>query len=144
MAYRKLRDILHHQKLLHVTPDATVLAAVEQMEAHNVAAVLVIADGELCGIFTERDLLRRVVARRREPAETPISEAMSSEVVSVDGDKLGFEAVRLMHERRVRHIAVTGLGGVGFGIVSIRDFPPEELTVFEREIEFEERLWNRV
>lgn len=144
MPYRTLREILRRQDLLHVTPATPTLTTAQRMAERNVGAVLVLDQGDLRGIFTERDLLRRVVAEGLDPAKTPISDAMTTETICIDGGRTGFEAVRLMHERDVRHIVVMGLDDPGYGIVSVRDFPPGELAAFHREIEFEERVWEEI
>lgn len=144
MHHRKLRDILKNQHLLHVSSATTVADATKQMVERNVAAILVIDDAQLKGIFTERDALRRIVAKQRDPAETSIGDVMTRKVVSLTGDRIGFEAVRLMDEMHVRHIAVTDLPGVGFGIVSIRDFAYTELATFEKEIDFERHVWSAI
>jgi len=112
------------------------------MSQRHVASLPILRDGDLVGIFTERDMLQRVVARGVDPATTAVSQVMTPSPITVDADLTGFEAVRTMHERGVRHLVVTGLGGTGYGIISIRDFPTSELATFEREIEFEERVWE--
>jgi signal-transduction protein with cAMP-binding, CBS, and nucleotidyltransferase domain len=143
--HRSLQEILRDQDLLHVTGDTNVQAAARHMAARNVAAVLVIDGGALKGIFTERDLLRRIVAQGREPAQTPIAEAMTTEMISIGAGHMGFEAFQLMHEHNVRHVVVTGLeGACPFGIVSIRDFPPCDRATYESEIAFEEHVWEVV
>jgi signal-transduction protein with cAMP-binding, CBS, and nucleotidyltransferase domain len=144
MHHRKLREIVADQDLLHVESTVCIDAVARLMAERNVAAVLIIDDGQLCGIFTERDLLRRVVAENRVPADTPVSEVMSASVVSLEAHHLGFEAVALMIELSIRHVVVTGLPDGRYGIVSIRDFALSELSSFEKEIEFEKRVWSSI
>ena len=137
MRLRTLREMVRGQDLLHVSPQTSVQAAAERMAERHVAAVLVIEAGRLKGIFTERDLLQRVVATARDPGKTPIYEVMSKNVVALDAHRKGFEAARLMHEGGIRHVAVTGLGGDRYEIVSIRDFLNSELAEFDHAFEFE-------
>ncbi len=144
MHQRKLRDILEKQDLLHVNSATNVATATKQMVERNVAAILIIDDGELKGIFTERDALRRIVAGERDPAVTSIGDVMTTKVVSLTGDRIGFEAVRLMDEMHVRHIVVTDLPGIGYGIASMRDFAYTELATFEKEIDFEQHVWGAI
>ena len=144
MPNRKLHDILRGQDLVYVDPTADVLSTVKRMADRNVAAVLILADGALQGIFTERDLLRRVVAAENSPATTLIKEVMTRDVLIVDADRTGFEAYRLMHENNVRHVAVIGLEGIGYGVASIRDFRFGELKNYDTELEFEERVWEEI
>lgn len=144
MHHRKLSEIVANQDLLHVEGTVYVDTVAKQMAERNVAAVLIIDDGKLSGIFTERDLLRRVVAENRIPADTPVRDVMSTSVVSLGAEHLGFEAVALMIELSIRHVVVSGLADGRFGIVSIRDFALSELSSFEKEIEFEKRVWSSI
>jgi len=146
MPQRRLGDIVRNQNLLHVHPETTVHAAAVQMTDRHVAAVLVLDDGALKGIFTERDLLQRVVAPGLDPDSTPIGQVMTPDPLSIDAGALGFEAVRLMREEGIRHMVVTGMpdSGFGYAIVSQRDFMGAEMADFERELEFENRLWEEI
>ncbi|MBO6948912.1 MAG: CBS domain-containing protein [Rhodospirillales bacterium] len=144
MHHRKLKEIVADQKLVHVEGTSYVDSVAKLMADKNVAAVLIIDDGNLSGIFTERDLLRRVVAEGRNPTDTLIRDVMTSSVVALNAEQLGFEAVALMIELSIRHVVVTGLPGGGYGIVSIRDFALTELSSFEKEIEFEKQVWSSI
>ncbi len=144
MHHRKLREIVAGQSLLNVNSKTLVVDVAKRMRDRNVAAVLVIDDGEMVGIFTERDMLRRVVAHGRDSTKTKIADVMTKNVATLDGSRLGFEAVALMIERNIRHIAVTGLPDSGYGIVSMRDFAHSELSSFERELQFEQEVWSSI
>lgn len=144
MHHRKLKEIVADQDLAHVEGTMYVDSVAQLMAERNVAAVLVIDDGILSGVFTERDLLRRVVAAGLNPPDTMIRHVMTTAVVSLDAECLGFEAVALMNELSIRHVVVTGLADNGYGIVSIRDFALRELTTFEKEIEFEKQVWTSI
>lgn len=144
MHHRKLREIVAGQDLVHVEGTVHVVSVAKLMTERNVAAVLVIDDGTLSGIFTERDLLRRVVAAGRNPADTAIRDVLTSSVVSLDANCLGFEAVALMIDLGIRHVVVSGLDEGRYGIVSIRDFALRELSTFEKEIEFEKQVWSSI
>jgi CBS domain-containing protein len=141
MRGRTLNDIVANQELLHAAPTASVLEAVKQMDARNVAAVLVMEKGKLAGIFTERDLLKRVVAKGRDPAAAKLAEAMTPDPVTVSADAHPVEAMRLMRERGFRHLPVVR-GGRVVGVVSIRDFVGDEIAEFEREVDFRDALWE--
>ncbi|MEX0695072.1 MAG: CBS domain-containing protein [Rhodospirillales bacterium] len=144
MHHRKLQDIVAGQNLLHVTGALDIVSVAKRMAERNVAALLVIEGGTLMGIFTERDLLRRVVAVGLEPARTKLADVMTTEIVTLDGGRLGFEAAVLMIERGIRHVVVSGLPDPGYGIVSIRDFAHGEMSSFEKEIEFEKKVWSSI
>ncbi len=142
--HRKLSDVVKNQNVLYVNSTSNVVTATRQMVERNVAALLIIDEGVLKGIFTERDALRRIIAVERDPAKTRISEVMTTEIITLPGERLSFEAVRLMDEFRIRHVVVTDLPGIGFGIVSIRDFAGIELASFEKEIAFEHHVWSAI
>lgn len=144
MHHRKLGEIIAGQSLLHVDSGTSVVDAAKRMSENNVAAILIIDDGVLAGIFTERDLLRRVVAVSLDPRKTTLAEVMSKQVISLSADRLGFEAAALMIEYAIRHIAVTDVDGNGYGIVSIRDFALGEISDFKREIDFEQGVWSSI
>lgn len=144
MHHRKLQDIVAGQNLLHVTGETDIVSVSKLMAERNVAALLAIEDGTLKGIFTERDLLRRVVAVGLNPAKTKLSDVMTTEIVTLDANRLGFEAAALMIEHGIRHVVVSGLPDQGYGIVSIRDFAHGEMSGFEKEIEFEKKVWSSI
>ncbi len=143
MPKRKLIDIVGDQELLYTAPDAPVQEAVEQMAARHVAAILVVEAGALKGVFTERDLLQRVVAAGLDTVNTTISQVMTPDPISLDARQSGFEAVRTMYEEGIRHIVVTGLAG-GYGVVSMRDFLGSELADFEKAMDFQSHVWEDI
>lgn len=143
MPRRTIDEMIRGQVLLAVPPDTSVRAAAQQMSQRHVAAVLVIEDGELRGIFTERDLLQRVVATGLDPERTPIAEVMSPEPVTVDAGAPSVAALRAMTEHGIRHVVVRGRSGeVAYGMLSIRDFVGAEIATVERELEFQQQLWE--
>ncbi len=142
MAIRRVKDIIARQRLLTVKPEETARDAARRMIAHNVAAVLVVDDGDtLLGIFTERDLLRRVVAEGRDPDRTPVAVAMTKTPHIVAPSATVLEAMRIMQERHVRHLPVA-VDGRAVGVVSIRDFLGAELDEVRREHEQREKIWE--
>ena len=106
--------------VLSVGRDATVLDAVEAMCSHKVGAVLVCSGNRPEGIFTERDLMTRVILAHRDPAATRVEDVMTSEVVCVDPDTRAEEAMAIITDRRCRHLPVVGEGQIS-GLVSIGD-----------------------
>lgn len=103
-----------------VTPAATVISAVERMCEAHVGAVLVCNAGIPLGIFSERDLMRRVILARRDPATTTVAEVMTADVVCVAPDTPAREAMAIMTDRRCRHLPVVS-GGRVTGMLSIGD-----------------------
>jgi CBS domain-containing protein len=117
-----LASVLGHKggTVHSVAPDATVIDAVRKMNEERIGAVLVCESSEMLGIFTERDVLCRVVDRSRDPATTPIYEVMTSEVVTVHPSMTVEEAMAVISEKRCRHLPVLENGALR-GLVSIGD-----------------------
>src|SRR5581483_5050016 len=87
-------------------PKATVLQAALAMNEHRVGSLVVVDDGRVVGILTERDILVRVVAGRRDPASTAVADVMTAEVVCCSPDTTLDEARGAMRDRRIRHLPV--------------------------------------
>jgi CBS domain-containing protein len=103
-----------------VPPETLVLDAVRTMNQARVGAVLVCVVNELVGIFTERDVLNRVVDPGRDPASTKVVEVMTSEVVTVRSSTGIQDAMAVISERRFRHLPVIDDGKL-LGVVSSGD-----------------------
>ena len=116
-----------------VEVSATVLQAVDKMCRAHVGAVLVMDDDRLVGIFSERDLMTRVVLARKDPARTPVEEVMTRDVVSIAVETTPREAMAIVTERRVRHLPVV-VGRRIVGVVSIGDLVRCSLEDREHEI----------
>ncbi|HTS87213.1 MAG TPA: CBS domain-containing protein [Gemmatimonadales bacterium] len=122
-----VRDILARKgtSVVTVTPDSTVLAAAQLMNTKGIGAVLVVEGSELRGIFTERDVMRRVVAEERPPATTVVGDVMSTGLVTAKPETTMDECAAMMTARRIRHLPVLGPDGLA-GVVTIGD-----LTAFQ-------------
>jgi CBS domain-containing protein len=118
-----------------VGPDATVLEAVERMAEHGVGGVAVVENGELVGIFTERDVMMRVVLRLREPKQTRVREVMTSPVETASEGMAEEDALVYMVERHVRHLPIVGLDGKLKGILSIRNVLEHRVDELARELQ---------
>jgi CBS domain-containing protein len=103
-----------------VEPEDPVLEAIRLMAEHHVGALLVMQGAELRGIVSERDYARKVILRGRSSSETPVREIMSSPVHTVGPDTTLEECMRLVTDRRVRHLPVVEKGRV-VGVISIGD-----------------------
>lgn len=124
MIDRPVGDVLKGKSspnLLSVASTATVLEAVALMDEKGLGSVLVRdAGGKMVGIFTERDLMRRVVRQGRDPKTTPMSAVMSPDVRQVPATESIVEVLRIMVEHGYRHMLVAE-GAKPAGVVSIRD-----------------------
>ena len=118
----KVRDLLTHKgpDVVSVPTTASVLDAARLMNEHHIGGVVVMEAGRPVGIFTERDVLRRVVGAGRDPVSTPVREVMSTTLLTVTPDTLVEECRALMTERRIRHVPVVGAAGLE-GLVTAGD-----------------------
>ena len=119
-----VRDVLARKathEVLSLPPSASALEAAQLMNDHAVGAVVVMAEGTLLGIFTERDVLRRVVAAQRHPREVPLSEVMTKAPVTCSPATPVEECAAVMTARRIRHLPVLDAVEGLVGLVSIGD-----------------------
>ncbi len=116
------------RNIITVDKKTTVMDVAGLMETKNVGSVLVMdkESGQIAGIITERDIVRKVVAKGVDGSSYMVKGVMSFPLLTVDSDKTIFEAGDLMDQKKVRHLAVTE-GGEIVGIISIRDLinPPK-------------------
>lgn len=117
-----VRDLLARKsgEVVTVTGSTTVLDASTLMVERGIGGVVVVEAGGLVGIFTERDVLRRVVAVRLDPAQTLVRDVMTAPVLTVTPETPLEECQATMTQRRIRHLPVVGPAGLG-GLVSSGD-----------------------
>jgi CBS domain-containing protein len=132
----RLAEILEEKgrDVLEISADASVLEAVQEMVENNVGALLVKDAGEVVGIVTERDYLRRVTLEGRTE-EAPVSEIMSSPLVIATLETTIDGCMALMTDRRIRHVPVVEEGKV-VGLVSIGDLVKFKSKLQTFEIQF--------
>ena len=117
-----VRDILAKKGsvIVALPPAASVLDAARVMSDRSLGAVLVMEEGSLAGIFTERDVLRRVVAEGRDPASTLLGGVMTRDVITCTPATTLEECRETMTRRRIRHLPVMGASGL-CGVISSGD-----------------------
>ena len=103
-----------------VSPDDTIFDALRLMAERNIGAVLVMSDGAIAGIVSERDYARKVVLLGRTSKTTPVRDIMTTDVVSVEPGWTADQCMALMTDQRIRHLPVVENGAL-VGIVSIGD-----------------------
>ena len=119
---RKMRDIMSSAPVCMASTE-TVSAVAKAMREHGVGTALVLADGQLSGLVTDRDIAVRVLAENRDPGTTLVGEICSREVAVLSPDDGVEQAERLIRERAVRRIPVLA-DGIPVGMVSTGDLAP--------------------
>jgi CBS domain-containing protein len=107
-------------QVLSVLPGATMLEALTLMAEHNVGALLVVDNGQLVGIVTERDYARKIALAGRSSQTTPVKDVMSSQVITVTPSWTADQCMVLMDEKHIRHLPVIENDKL-VGVISIRD-----------------------
>jgi CBS domain-containing protein len=139
MMLRKLiPEVVHDQKLATLPASATVCEAARLMRARHIGSVLVTTtDGRLEGIFTERDMVCRVVAEHHDPDKTKLRAVMTAKPDTLGPDATALDALRRMHDGGFRHLPIVK-NGRPIGIVSRRDFFGMEKARIDEETD----LWQ--
>lgn len=128
MADRTVFESISRTHLVTTHARSTVFeAACIMMRARSGSVLILNEDGGPAGIFTERDLLNKVVAKALDPAATPVSAVMTRNPMTVPPEMSVREAVLLMKERRFRHLPIVAATGKVVGMFSFRDASPREM-----------------
>lgn len=106
--------------MVTVSPAATVMEAVRIMDQESIGAVAVTQHHRLMGIFSERDLMLRVVSERRDPERTLIQDVMTTPVETIHRDSTPDEALKFMLEKNFRHLPIVDRDGRLAGMISMR------------------------
>lgn len=117
---KQIAELIEGQTLWVIDPSYNVRAAAQEMTEKNIGAVAVVDAGRLTGIFSERDIMARVVARGLNPDNTPVEVVMSKELVVASPSDDVDSALQKMHAIRARHLPVVDDGKL-VGMISIRD-----------------------
>ncbi|MHB8666724.1 MAG: CBS domain-containing protein [Burkholderiales bacterium] len=132
MFSQRIRSVMEQKKLVTTAPTTTVNEAAKLMAKRNVGAVMIVEEGRLVGIFTERDAVFRVIAKGRDTHTTPLADVMTRTPQTVDPDKTFGYALLVMHENGFRHLPVIE-NGKPIGIISSRNALDPELEEFVAE-----------
>ena len=118
----KLKDLLAKKEnvVIQVESDCIIAAAARKMRDNKVGALMVMKNDTLSGIFTERDLMSRVVAEGLDPEKVQVSEAMTSSIATVPMETPIREAANIMSQNRIRHLPVLEEGKL-YGVISVGD-----------------------
>ncbi len=116
-----------------IAPDARVFDALRLMAEKNVGALIVLDNGKLAGIFSERDYARKVILLGKSSHDIPVREIMTAKVITVQPNQTVEECMALMTEKRIRHLPVTD-GERLIGVLSIGDLVKEVIADQEQTI----------
>ncbi len=139
MTIRTLRDIVAQQTPVTAPATLSVRDAAIVMKQRHIGAMMVVENGVLAGVFTERDALNRVVAEGRDPQATSLADVMTKNPRTLSPDAVFAAALELMHEGRFRHVPIVE-HGVPVGMVSVRDAMGPELESFVYEMLRQEQV----
>ena len=117
-----------------VAPSMTIAEAVAEMNRHRIGSIVVLEHGRLAGIFTERDVLRRVIAEQRDPQTTSVATVMTLRVATIAPEATVEEAMRTFSEQGCRHLPVVR-GQWVYGVLSIGDISRWMADVHRTEAE---------
>jgi CBS domain-containing protein len=131
---KKLREIMRPEFRFTIQPTASVSDAVRLMAAHNVGIVAVVDDERLIGVFSERDLLQRVVAQGRPPESTRLAEVMTTTLITAEADEDYQSAMLRMDQANIRHLPVIERGRL-LSMLSIRDLMRVEMIAQGQELQ---------
>jgi CBS domain-containing protein len=129
----RVRDVVHQSQLFSVEEHQSVAEVAQAMAGFHVGAILVLKGDELRGIFSERDLMMRVVLERRDPDRTPVRDVMSTNLSTIDECATAEQAMEAMQAHNCRHLPVTREGRV-VAFLSMRDLMNYEVARQTEEI----------
>jgi CBS domain-containing protein len=131
-------DIVRDQVLITLSPDVSVRQAVAVMAEHKIGALLIAVDEKLVGIFTERDVVMRVISKDLDPDTTLVKEAMTASPDTVGPNDVALDALERMREGGYRHLPV--VEGRIVGMVSIRDLFNAVKKELEQDLKHRDQL----
>jgi CBS domain-containing protein len=133
MPHRSVRDVIAKQKPLTAPGNTTIVTAARLMKKHSIGALMIVEDGHLAGIFTERDAVFRVLAASRDPKTTHVADVMTTKPKTIGPDKAVGHALLMMYDGGFRHVPVVE-HGKPLGMISARDALGPELQEFEGQL----------
>ena len=133
-----VRDLLHAKgnEVWSISPEASVFDAIKMMAEKHVGALVVVQEGRLVGIVSERDYARKVILRQKSSRSTPVREIMTGRVIYVHPHQEIGDCMALMTDKAIRHLPVLGDDEAVIGIISIGDVVRALLS--EREFQIQQ------
>ena len=121
------------QNIWYVSPDSCVYDAIEMMAEKYVGALLVVSEGKLIGVVSERDYARKVILQGKSSKQTQVKEIMTSPAIFVTPEQTVEDSMRIMTEKHIRHLPVVENGAI-LGVVSIGDLVKWVISAQEQTI----------
>jgi CBS domain-containing protein len=128
-------DLVRGREVFFVTSDSTVLETVHHLVEKNIGAVPVLEDGRLAGIFSERDLMTKVIVKGRDPGKVSVGEVMTRDMIVARVDEPVESCEKRMSRARIRHVPVVE-GDRMVGFISLRDLLEVEISAKSEEIQY--------
>ena len=132
---KKLQEIMRENFIFALQRNATVAEAASMMEAHNVGIVSILEGERLVGLFSERDVVRRVINRGLDPLMTPVGDVMTRNLVVANPDEDYQAAMHKMDQANIRHLPVVD-GDRLVSMLSIRDLMRVDMARMHEEIRY--------
>jgi CBS domain-containing protein len=129
----RIHDLINNQDTYRADGTQTVMEVVQAMVTRNIGAVPIVRDGLLVGIFSERDLMKRVVAEARDPQVTRLEEVMTEDPLTVSPTETPENCMLLMRRHGFRHLPICD-GKQLLGVISLRDLLLHNLTEKDYEV----------
>jgi CBS domain-containing protein len=129
----QIKDLVKDRDVYYVQADKSVMEVARYMVERNIGAVPVVRDGELVGIFSERDIMKRVLVGGVDPRQTMVSEVMTANPYTVPLDTDLEQCLRLMRDHNFRHLPICD-GKKLLGLVSLRDVLHQEVIEKDGEV----------
>lgn len=128
-----VRDIMQSKKIHSVSGNSTVHEASVLMSELNIGALIVGDENKIEGLFSERDLLKRVIDKKLPVESTKIKDVMSTEITVIEDNEMAIIALNIMQEKKFRHLPVVDANGLCIGMVGIRDLMKSVSATLENE-----------
>jgi CBS domain-containing protein len=135
-----VKSLIEGKALIYIDPQNSVFRACFMMASANVGAIVVLDQGKLLGIFTERDLLNRVIVPCKNPESTSIAEVMTRNVVVAQADDSCAKCLELMQKANCRHLPIAE-GDRLIGIISMRNLLQHDNVIKDSEIKMMNYLY---
>ena len=135
-----VKSLVARKELIYVHPDTTVFEAASMMSGAGIGAMVVLEEGRLVGIFTERDLLKRVIVPGLDPRMAKVSEVMTRDVAVAQGDDSCGKCLEIMKNVGCRHLPIVE-GDRLIGIISMRDLLMHDNIMKDTEIKMMNYLY---